>query len=162
MKKSLRFKGPATLMKLLFGAVIVAGASLIISCSHSSQDQNTVAASATEGPPLAARVDQLDGTAGIAAPPSTSQTPSESPANVGWNQASVNTPVSVGSRIYARENSKVGIAFSGRNYARLNPNTGLDVLTLNQRRTQLALREGSCIFSVGALANNELFEVGTP
>jgi hypothetical protein len=149
-------------MKLLLGAVIVAGASLIISCSHSSQDQNTVAASATEGPPLAARVDQLDGTAGIAAPPSTSQSPSQSPANVGWNQASVNTPVSVGSRIYARENSKVGIAFSGRNYARLNPNTGLDVLTLNQRRTQLALREGSCIFSVGALANNELFEVGTP
>jgi DNA segregation ATPase FtsK/SpoIIIE-like protein len=110
----------------------------------------------------------LDGTAGIAAPPTTNQTPSTnqtpdaSPANVGWNQASVNTPVSVGSRVYARENSKVGIAFSGRNYARLNPNTGLDVLTLNQRRTQLALREGSCVFSVGALAKDELFEVGTP
>src|SRR5215471_16249363 len=157
MKKSLRFKGPATLTNLLFGAVIVAAATLIISCSHSSQDQNTVSASANEGPPLAARVDQLDGTAGIAAPPSTNQTPNQtpngSPSNVGWNQASVNTPVSVGSRIYARENSKLGIAFSGRNYARLNPNTGLDVLTLNQRRTQLALREGSCLFSVGALAN---------
>jgi hypothetical protein len=103
----------------------------------------------------------LDGNVGIAAPPTTNQ-PQTEPSSIGWTQPGVNAPVSVGSRIYARENSKVGIAFSGRNYARLNPNTGLDVLALNQRRTQLALREGSCLFSVGALANDELFEVGTP
>src|SRR5262245_59684796 len=146
-------------MTLLIGSVIIAAAVCIIACSHTNQGSSTVAAS--DGPPLAARVDQLDGTAGIA-PPTPGQDKNGSQPGIGWTQASVNAPVSVGSRIYARENSKVGIAFSGRNYARLNPSTSVDVLSLNQRRTQLALREGSCIFSVGALAHDELYEVGTP
>src|SRR5262245_38709765 len=159
MKRLPKIHRPPALMMLLLAAVIIAGAALIISCSHSSQDPNVVAAS--EGPPLAARVDQLDGTVGIA-PPAPSQGQEGQQSHAGWIQGSVNAPVSVGSRIYARENSKVGVAFSGRNYVRLNPNTSLDVLSLSQRRTQLALREGSCIFSVGAIAHDELYEVGTP
>jgi hypothetical protein len=159
MKKAKRIHRPGVGMMLLLGAVIVTGAALITSCSHSNQDPNAVAADT--GPPLAARVDQLDGTVGIV-PPAPTQGQSEPQTNIGWTQASVNTPVSVGSRVYVKENSKAGIAFSGRNYARLNPNTSLDVLALAQRRTQLALRQGSCEFSVGALAPDELFEVGTP
>jgi hypothetical protein len=154
---------PAALIVVLLGAIIIAGAAFVISCSHSGQDPNTVAAN--EGPPLAARVDQLDGTAGIAAPsptPAPTQGQTGPQTESGWTKAGVNTPVSVGSRLYTRESSKLGIAFSGRNYARLNQNTSLDVLSLSQRRTQLALRDGSCIFSVGALAPEELFEVGTP
>ena len=61
-----------------------------------------------------------------------------------------------------RENSHASLAFTGRNFARLNPNTSLDVIALNDRRTQLALRDGSAIFDVGYLAPGELFEVGTP
>ncbi|HKR58929.1 MAG TPA: DUF6600 domain-containing protein, partial [Pyrinomonadaceae bacterium] len=38
----------------------------------------------------------------------------------------------------------------------------LDVVCLQDRRTQLALRDGSAIFDVGYLAPNELFEVATP
>jgi hypothetical protein len=162
MKRTPGMHRPAALTVTLLGAVIIAGAALVISCSHPNSDPNTVAAA--EGPPLAARVDQLDGTAGLAPaePAQPAQGQTEPQNNIGWTKASVNAPVSVGSRIYAKENSKVGIAFSGRNYARLNPNTSLDVLSLAQRRTQLALREGSCVFSVGALAHDELFEVGTP
>src|SRR2546421_318878 len=62
----------------------------------------------------------------------------------------------------AQQHSHAAIAFTGRNYARLNPRTSLDVLSLSQRRTQLALRDGSGIFDVGALAPDELFEVATP
>jgi len=159
MNRLSQINRPAGLVMLLLGVVLISGAAFIISCSHSNQDQNVVAAS--DGPPLAARVDQLDGTAGIASLPA-GQDQNSSQAGTGWTQATVNAPVSVGSRIYARENSKLGVAFSGRNYARLNPSTSLDVLSLSQRRTQLALREGSCVFSVGALAHDELFEVGTP
>jgi hypothetical protein len=148
---------PAALIAVLLGAVIAAGAAFVVSCSHSNSDQNKIAAD--EGPPLAARVDQLDGTAGVAAATTNDQA---QPQTTSWTQASVNSPVSVGSRIYARQNSKVGVAFSGRNYARLNPNSSLDVLSLAQRRTQLALRQGSCVFSVGALAHDELFECATP
>jgi hypothetical protein len=79
-----------------------------------------------------------------------------------WVAAKPNQPFSVGDRIYTRDNSRTSLAFTGRNFARLNPNTALDVIALNDRRTQLALRDGSAIFDVGYLAPGELFEVGTP
>jgi hypothetical protein len=61
----------------------------------------------------------------------------------------VNQPFSVGDRIYTRDNSHASLAFTGRNFARLDPNTSLDVLALSDDRTQLALRDGSAIFDVG-------------
>jgi len=79
-----------------------------------------------------------------------------------WVTATPNQPFSVGDRIYTRDNSRASLAFTGRNFARLNPNTALDVIALDDRRTQLALRDGSAIFDVGYLAPGELFEVGTP
>jgi hypothetical protein len=79
-----------------------------------------------------------------------------------WIKAEANQPFSVGDRIYARENSRASLAFSGRNFARLHPNTSLDVLALSDDRTQLALREGSAMFDVGYLAPGQLFEVATP
>jgi len=83
-------------------------------------------------------------------------------ANAEWTVAAPNQPFTVGDRIYTRDNSHASLAFSGRNFARLNPNTSLDVVSLEDRRTQLALRDGSAMFEVGYLAPNELFEVATP
>jgi hypothetical protein len=111
--------------------------------------------------PLAARVDRLDGEVGIDRQ-TDPQDSNQDQSKTDWAKASVNTPVSVGSRVYVKDKSHAAIAFSGRNYARLNPRTSLDVLSLSQRRTQLALRDGSGIFDVGALAPGELFEVATP
>jgi len=79
-----------------------------------------------------------------------------------WIQATANQPFSVGDRIYTRDNSRASLAFTGRNFARLNPNTSLDVLTLSDDRTQLALRDGSAVFDVGYLDDGDLFEVATP
>ena len=79
-----------------------------------------------------------------------------------WIRATENQPVSVGDRIYTRENSRTSLAFTGRNFARLDPNTSLDVLALDDRRTQLALRDGSAVFDVGYLNSGDLFEVATP
>ena len=79
-----------------------------------------------------------------------------------WTTATANQPFSVGDRIYTRENSRASLAFTGRNYARLDPNTSLDVLALSEDRTQLALRDGSAIFDVGYLDSGDLFEVATP
>src|SRR5207248_2428317 len=61
-----------------------------------------------------------------------------------------------------RDNSRASLAFTGRNFARLEPRSSLDILSLSNRRTQLALRDGSSVFNVGALAPGELFEVATP
>jgi len=79
-----------------------------------------------------------------------------------WRAAGPNEPVSVGDRLYTRDNAWAGVAFDGRNYARLDPNTALDVVALSDDRTQLALRDGAAIFDVAYLPSGELFEVGTP
>lgn len=79
-----------------------------------------------------------------------------------WIAAVPNQPFSEGDRIYTRDNAHTSLAFSGRNFARLNPNTSLDVVSLEDRRTQLALRDGSAMFDVGYLQPNEVFEVATP
>ncbi len=79
-----------------------------------------------------------------------------------WIRATENQPVSVGDRIYTRDNGRASLAFTGRNFARLNSNTSLDVLALNDERTQLALRDGSAMFDVGYLDSGDLFEVATP
>ena len=79
-----------------------------------------------------------------------------------WIEATANQPFSVGDRIYTRDNSRASLAFTGRNFARLDPNTSLDVLSLSDERTQLALRDGSAVFDVGYLDQGDLFEVATP
>jgi hypothetical protein len=106
--------------------------------------------------PTAARVERVDGQValrrGLGSPE----------ANQQYVEITPNTPVTVGDRIYTRDKSRAGIAFTGRNFARLDDNTSLDVLSLSHGRTQLALRDGTAFFNVGELADNELFEVATP
>ena len=117
-----------------------------------------------EGLPNAARIQRVDGEVAISnalyANNANGQTNSDS--NTQWIAASANQPFSVGDRIYTKNNSRTSLAFTGRNFARLNPNTALDVIALDDRRSQLALRDGSAIFDVGYLDPGELFEVGTP
>lgn len=110
--------------------------------------------------PYAARIQRVDGEVAF----SNGLLPGaeNSDANAQWTAATVNQPFSVGDRIYTRDNARTSLAFSGRNFARLNPNTELDVIDLSDGRTQLALRDGSAMFDVGYLAPGELFEVGTP
>ncbi|HEX5874336.1 MAG TPA: DUF6600 domain-containing protein [Pyrinomonadaceae bacterium] len=106
--------------------------------------------------PHAARIQRVEGDVAI------DNTDATATADDQWIAATDNQPFSVGDRIYTRDNSRASIAFTGRNYARLNPNTSLDVLSLTDDRTQLALRDGSAVFDVGYLDDGDLFEVATP
>ena len=106
--------------------------------------------------PYAARIQRVDGDVAF------NDGLPNTDADGNWVAATPNQPFSIGDRIYTRDNARTSLAFSGRNFARLNPNTSLDVVSLSDRRTQLALREGSAMFDVGYLAPNELFEVATP
>lgn len=106
--------------------------------------------------PTAARVERVDGQVAL-------QRSLGSPeASQQWLEITPNTPVTVGDRIYTRDKSRAGIAFNGRNFARLDGGTSLDVLSLSHGRTQLALRDGSAIFNLGEIGDGELFEVATP
>src|SRR5687767_1313275 len=106
--------------------------------------------------PRAARVERVDGEVGL------NQGSGEGVPAEQWVAVTPNTPVSVGDRLYTRDGSQASIAFTGRNFARLEPDSSLDVLDLSDGRTQVALREGSAIFDVGELDSDELFEVATP
>ena len=106
--------------------------------------------------PYAARIQRVDGEVAF------SDGLANGDANAEWIAATANQPFSVGDRIYTRDNGRTSLAFSGRNFARLSPNTSLDVVSLGDRRTQLALRDGSAMFDLGYLQPNELFEVATP
>jgi len=110
-----------------------------------------------EALPNAARIQRVDGDVALS-----NATDNANAADAQWVAATANQPFSVGDRIYTRDNSRASLAFTGRNFARLNPNTSLDILSLADSRTQLALRDGSAVFDVGYLSPNELFEVATP
>jgi FecR protein len=109
-----------------------------------------------EALPNAARIQRVEGDVAL------NDSDAANSQNDQWIAATENQPFSVGDRIYTRENSHASLAFTGRNFARLNPNTSLDVLSLSDQRTQLALRDGSAIFDVGYLDDDDLFEVATP
>ena len=107
--------------------------------------------------PRAARLERLDGNVDIAQ--ALNQASND---QLSWADATVNAPLVVGDRVWARGASHAQIALTGRNYVRINPDTALDVLSLADRRTQLALRSGSALFDVGELTDGELYEVATP
>src|SRR5215208_4302038 len=109
-----------------------------------------------EALPNAARIQRIEGDVAL------NNSDAGSAASDQWIAATDNQPFSVGDRIYTRDNSHASLAFTGRNFARLNSNTSLDVLALNDQRTQLALRDGSAMFDVGYLDSGDLFEVATP
>lgn len=135
-------------------AIAAAGVLLIVRPGMNKGD-NTVQASVI---PFAARLDKLDGDVGIARQTDTQQRDSYQ----GWTKATVNAPISLGDRIYSSAGSKAAIAINRNNYVRLNPNTSLDVVSLSEGNTQLALREGACVFDVGELDSGETYEIGTP
>lgn len=146
---------------------LLAGLAVAFYFKHEQQVQ-------AEALPNAARIQRVDGEVAFsdvlnpsfqntdANAPNGQVSSQQSDATEQWIVATPNQPFSVGDRIYTRENSHASLAFTGRNFARLNPNTGLDVLELSDERTQLALRDGSAIFDVGYLNPGQLFEVGTP
>ncbi len=105
--------------------------------------------------PMAARIDRVDGSVAIARVIDENTEPD-------WDEATINTPVSVGDRIYTRDNSRASVALTGHNFVRLDPGASLDVLELGDRRTQLALRSGLGVFDVGALELADFYEVATP
>src|SRR5437667_2670251 len=132
---------------IIAGAIIAAVAALLF-----TRYERT--ASAKEMP-QAARIERVDGQVGLNRSLDQSQ-------NAQWVEATANTPISGGDRVITRDNSRTDIAFTGRNFATLQANTSLDVLELSNQKNQLALREGSALFDVGALPSGQLFEVATP
>ena len=136
------------------GVLVILGVALVagIAAALWFRYERTAKAS---GLPNAARIERVDGQVGV-------NRSLDSETNSQWIEAKVNTPVSVGDRIYTKDNSRTEIAFTGRNGATVDPNTSLDILDLSKDRTQVALRSGSAVFDVGSISSGQIFEVATP
>jgi hypothetical protein len=148
-----RFSGVSRKVWLLVFVVAVgaiAGVALLLTRNSDK------AAADTALKPAAARIERVDGSVGV------SHIGEADAEQTDWTDASVNMPVVIGDRVYARDGSHASIALTGHNYVGLNSGGSLDLLSLNDRNTQLALRSGSALFEVGALRPEELYEVGTP
>src|SRR5262249_31632720 len=147
---------PGVTLIVLVVAVLGVGTAAYLLLRHNNPGEGA-SAQANDLVPIAARLDKLDGDVSIGR-----EVAGQDQSNPDWSNGTVNAPVSIGDRLYVKDGAKASIAFSGKNYARLNSHTSLDVLSLADRRTQLALRDGSCIFDVGAYDSGDLFEVATP
>src|SRR5258708_24914265 len=126
---------------ILAAAAIVALTGIAFAFFHMGKGSSVEAYETSAATPMAARVDQVDGDVGIAPEFST-----QDQRNIDWLKATVNSQASVCGRIIVRDSGKAGIAFGDRSYARLDPGALLDVVTLTDHRTQVALREGSATF----------------
>src|ERR1043165_6302512 len=83
-----------------------------------------------EAIPNAARIQRVEGDVAL------NNSEAADAQNDQWIAATANQPFSVGDRIYTRDNSRTSLAFTGRNFARLNPNTSLDVLALEDEHVE--------------------------
>jgi len=78
-----------------------------------------------------------------------------------WVSARINRPVTTGDRLWADNNSRVEMQL-GTATIRLDEQTGMSFLNLDDRTTQIELSEGVLNVRVLRLDRNEIFEIDTP
>ena len=78
-----------------------------------------------------------------------------------WLTAVANRPLTTGDNLWADENSRAELHI-GSTAIRMNSETSLTLLDLDDRNTQLRLSLGSLILRVRHLDDGDLFEVDTP
>jgi len=78
-----------------------------------------------------------------------------------WVSAIVNRPVTTGDRLWADENSRAEMHL-GSATIRLDEQTGMSFLNLDDRTTQIELSEGVLNIRVLRLDRDEIFEIDTP
>jgi len=78
-----------------------------------------------------------------------------------WVQATVNRPLTSGDRLWTDANARAEVQAGGA-AIRMNANTSVSVLNLDDQITQLQLTQGTLNVRVRRLAPNQVFEVDTP
>ena len=78
-----------------------------------------------------------------------------------WVAAALNRPLTIGDRLWADENSRAELHI-GSTAMRLDRNTGISFLNLDDTTVQIRLSEGSMIVKLRGLDAGNSFEVDTP
>jgi hypothetical protein len=104
LKKNSKVSPQIAIIAVLALAVGASGLALMLTKSEPKAEALVV--------PRAIRVEQVEGDVGIARA-------LDATSELEWAEATRNSPLSVGDRIYARDGSRATLAFTGRNFARL-------------------------------------------
>ena len=78
-----------------------------------------------------------------------------------WIQSTINRPLTTGDRLWADAGARAEIQVGGA-MIRMSAGTGLSVLNLDNRITQLQLTQGTLGIRVRRLDPNQVFEINTP
>ncbi|MGZ5786893.1 MAG: DUF6600 domain-containing protein, partial [Ramlibacter sp.] len=78
-----------------------------------------------------------------------------------WVQASLNRPLTTGDRLWADARGRAEVQV-GNGWVRMNAETSLAVLNLDDRIVQLQLTQGTLNVRVRSFASGQVFEVDTP
>src|ERR1035438_1295154 len=78
-----------------------------------------------------------------------------------WVEAAPNRPLTTGDQLWADKDSRAELSF-GSAVIDLNSNTGVSLLNLDDRTTQVQLSSGSISLRVRHLDRDEVFEIDTP
>jgi hypothetical protein len=78
-----------------------------------------------------------------------------------WDQATINRPLTTGDRLWADAGARAEIQVGGT-MIRMNANTGVSLLNLDDRIAQLQLTQGTLNVRVRRLAAGQALEVDTP
>ena len=78
-----------------------------------------------------------------------------------WNEANINRPLTSGDRLWTDDRGRAEIQLGGA-AVRMNENTSVSVVNLDDRITQLQLAQGTLHVRVRRLGPNQVVEVDTP
>ncbi len=78
-----------------------------------------------------------------------------------WMRASINRPLTTGDRVWVDTRARAEIQV-GSAMVRINSNTSVSILNLDDRIAQLQLLQGTLNVRVRRLSRNQVFEVNTP
>ena len=78
-----------------------------------------------------------------------------------WNEANINRPLTSGDRLWTDDRGRAEIQLGGA-AVRMNQNTSVSVVNLDDRITQLQLAQGTLHVRVRRLGPNQVVEVDTP
>ena len=78
-----------------------------------------------------------------------------------WIRASINRPLTTGDRLWVDSRARAEIQIGGA-LVRMNANTSVSILNLDDRIAQVRLSQGTLNVRVRRLARNQVFEVNTP
>lgn len=78
-----------------------------------------------------------------------------------WVEAAINRPLTTGDRLWVDADGRAELQIGGA-VVRMNANTGVSILNLDDRVAQVQLTQGSLNVRVRRLESNQFFEVDTP